>query len=213
MDNKKQELIEDLPLSADHLIYLVLIVSGKKPAAWLQYGSDVWREGDTPQYVAPQKRALIDSSLQKLGVAYKIESRATDAGLAQTSAGRRRYHELLDIFVAKDDAALQSLLSARKAKDWRGLGTALGYPATAVAAFLTDDKLPVDDLPLEVQLSETAQFIGFMLSKDHWKDELQQVEEWVKTIKQNSEIVYNAYLIRHGINRQLAEKILPRLTA
>lgn len=213
MDTAKKELIEDLPLSADHLIYLVLIVAGKKPAAWLQYSSHIWREGDAPRHIPAEDRALIESSLQQLGLSYKIESRITDAGLNQPANGRRRHHELLDIFVAKNDGALASLLSAREAKNWRALGTVLGYPQTAVDAFADGKSIGKDELPIEVQLSEPAQFIGFKLSPDNWKDELQEVETWATYIKENTPIVYFEYLNRcASVEADIAEKILKKLT-
>lgn len=67
-------------------------------------------------------------------------------------------------------------------KDQFLIGQALGYPATAVQAFIRGKSLPID-FP-DVKRHPAWPFLNFRLSADHWLAELAQLGEKVALVEQ-----------------------------
>lgn len=56
----------------------------------------------------------------------------------------------------------------------KNLGNILGYPQTAVDAYISGQSVDDDVLPLSVVNSPEYKFVGFRMSKLHWKDEFDE---------------------------------------
>lgn len=199
IDKRPLELLEDLPLEALDAWYVMLVYLGLKSGAWIIAESEVWRKGDAPVRICQHTLDKIELSLHELGLFYQIDLRETEAGLWQPEGdGRQRLNQLADIYIAKDKDVLDAIVRARKTNDHTLLGLSLGFPKTAVEAFETDRKIFIKDLEPRVQLSEAGQFTYFALSKDHWREELGVVEEWIAAVKKNSSILWNE--LRRDVN-------------
>ena len=119
-----------------------------------------------------------------------VELRDTDAGLFQPDDSRIRYQQLADIFITKNQETLDNMLLARLNNDDELLGMSLGYPATAVAAYNSQNKTFISKLDAKVQLSEAGQLTYFTLSKDNWQKEIDVVQEWVDAVKESSSVIW-----------------------
>ncbi len=76
-----------------------------------------------------------------------------------------------------------ALARAHNENNDREFGLLVGYPITAVDAFLGNQpRIEHEDLPKEIQSSEYFHFLEFVLSKDHWQEE-------IETVKRQAEIV------------------------
>lgn len=204
------ELIEDLPLSPLEQWYIILVVLRKRSSMWAIMSSDIWRHGDDPIKIDPEKINRIKNSLNKLDIKYTIEFRDSDAGIIQPDDGRQRFNQICDIFIAQDVNTLDRLVNAIHDKNDIEIGHALGYPPTAVAAFNTDDKILVKrDLPPEIKYSEIGQLIKFTLSKNHWNDEIKIVQNWLDVLKSTSPIIYSE-CIKHyrTVNPETADRLI-----
>lgn len=192
----KVELIEDLPFDESDAIYLLLMIAGKKRGSFLQLWSEPWREGDRALSYPEETRRTVENSLGMLGLAYEIRTRVTTDGLDQPydGYGRKRYHELLDVYAAHSSKDVLDMIKAREDRDERALGTLLGYPATAIDAFVNETPLDEESVPLAVRLSPEWQFVAFRFSRAHWQEEFEYVKDWVKTIHELSPLLYDSYL-------------------
>jgi len=101
----------------------------------------------------------------------------------------------LDFYLAKDIESLEKIKEAVDEHDERKFGLAMGYPQTAVEAFVsTEDPFTKPDLlfvePIEVEFSEERSFLFFRMSKEHWHEELEVVKRWARTIKEVAPQLY-----------------------
>ncbi len=179
------EIIEDLTLDGDDKWYAALAVTGHKKASWLQLRSPVWREGDTPSAVPAEYIELTKRQLEALGLEYTMQFRITDAGLFQPAEGvalRTRYNQLCDLFIANSHPALEALVAAHAVWDHKAIGHALDYPASAVNAFDSDEALEVNQIPDGEFDEYVLENLHFILSKSHYREELEVVKSWLKVI-------------------------------
>lgn len=190
------ELLEDLPLDPYDKWYVFLNYIGLKSGTWATLSSEVWREGDEPKHVSSETISTVTKSLTELGLLYQYTKRVTHLGLMQPDNERTRYNELCDVFIARDQPTLNTLTKSIDLQTFKHnhlkLGAALGYPQTAVEAFLDPNtKCFTDDLDAKTQLSEAAQFANFTLSKKHWKDELAIVQNWINQTKKIAPVIWD----------------------
>lgn len=69
-------------------------------------------------------------------------------------------------------------------------GNELGYPPTAIEGYRSGKIKKFDSLPEEVRNSEYVKFLNFLLSEDHWEDELKAVKERANALKEISPELY-----------------------
>ncbi len=82
------------------------------------------------------------------------------------------------------------------------LGILFGFPHSAVEAFKTEVEsesregprtetvLKREDLPEEILNEEIAAFLSFILSKEHWREEMETVRRWAEVVKQRAPQLY-----------------------
>lgn len=193
LTQKQIEAIEDLPLSALDRWYVLLVALGEKRGGWLGLQSDVWREGDPELSVPEAQIQAVSKTLESLAINFKVNRRVAKAGLFQpdeNSGRRRRFNQLIDIFIAQNQTDADDLSAAFEVMDHAKLGELLGYPATAVAAFGQPNTLSrsmISDCPPE--LENARQHTYFMLSREHWREELEVVRRWLDVLDQHSQII------------------------
>lgn len=182
--------IEDLPLRPIDIWYVFLVVLGKKTSSWLSTSSDIWRDGQTPKFVDQNRINDIKSVFDNVGIKYVFKKSITDAGILQSDTDTKRLNEICEIFIAKDEFILDSLVKAAHDYNHKEIGRLLGFPATAVEAFDSGNKIKKSELPPVVRYTEEVSFTQFMLSKDNWESELAIVKDWMNCLKLVSDITY-----------------------
>jgi len=97
----------------------------------------------------------------------------------------------LTLFVGSSLENVERLRDAVSSNDTYAVGRALGHPETAVDAFVNhpQDTIPVGQLPNIPP--EVADYADFVLSKDHYAEELKTVELWERTVRELSPTIYN----------------------
>jgi hypothetical protein len=93
--------------------------------------------------------------------------------------------------VSKDKTTAELLARAHAEKDDREFGRLVGYPPTAVNAFVDNEpRIEREDLPEDIRNSEYINFQNFVLSKKHWREETETIKKWAETIKRMDPVLY-----------------------
>lgn len=91
-----------------------------------------------------------------------------------------------------DEVATDALVALRQAdldayssvhNDHRKTGIFLGYPATAVEAFVDNTCIPGDEQAKIMEAAGIKSFFPFRFSQDHWREELPVIKSWYTTLK------------------------------
>ena len=105
-----------------------------------------------------------------------------------------RNRKTLTCSIGKDTKHLQAFLKADAKKNSRektkARGLALGYPKTAISAFINKEVIEIKDLPKQIRESKEIKFLNFRLSKKHWRKEFKFVQKRANTIKKLSPKLY-----------------------
>lgn len=72
-------------------------------------------------------------------------------------------------------------------------GRLSNFPTTAIGGFVSGNRMPVADLPVEVRISDACIFSRFSLSRDCWQEELKTGERWAAIIRDNAPWLYSSY--------------------
>ncbi len=118
----------------------------------------------------------------------KVVKTLRDSGLI---AGIKNYKDVNGkkfaiVAVAKDKETMERLKKAEADADHEEYGRLMGYPDTAIDAFMHKEKLlPEVDYP-----EKNDKTLDFKLSKDHWQEEIKVIKKWSQAIKQYSPKIY-----------------------
>lgn len=85
-------------------------------------------------------------------------------------------------YVAQDKKYLDAIIDACALEDTKATGRALGYPKTAINAFI--GKTYLKEPPEEIKNDEAIRFLNFRLSSDHWREEYELARERARIIKE-----------------------------
>lgn len=91
----------------------------------------------------------------------------------------------------------------------RKFGLMMGYPETAVKAFVGDPgytKITSDDLDEEIQNQEYMAFGNLTFSKEHFEEELDVVKKWAEVVKKKAPKVYDIIVTRYLENLEAQKK-------
>jgi len=140
----------------------------------------VWFEIEKKKPLSKKEIEKIKHILRKLNLPYQVKTTGNKKALT-CSVGKDRKH-------------LQALLKADAKKNpkekTRARGLALGYPKTAIAAFINKEVIEVKNLPKQIRESKEIKFLNFRLSKKHWQKEFKVVQKRADTIKKLSPKLY-----------------------
>lgn len=106
--------------------------------------------------------------------------------------------EIVDFFASRDGSSANKLKDAFIAGDHTLIGLTLGYPKTAVEAFLTADMLPPAGHPTSTATvsEQNMRLLAHRLSKSHWKDEVHYLQEGGEALKKISPLIYARITVR-----------------
>lgn len=112
------------------------------------------------------------------------------------------------ILFARDLETLDRLKQAFVKNNDKEIGFILGYPESAINAYIEGKKFDEADyknLPAKekekLKKGEILNFINFGLSKNNWQEELKIIQEYQKLIRQKSPNIYKEILTRSKKNQ------------
>lgn len=199
------ERIEEFP-SRDLPIYdkidILLVRSGAKPSAVTNLGRGEIAEigdlhGEFPS-VPKEKIEKISNFLSELGLLYSIGSpeNIENQELQENGSIIILRRQTIDIFMAMHQSDLDKLVTSIRSCDDEKTGEALGYPDTAIEAYVKKDSRYEDraELPQEIKESPYYHFIRFALSPDHWQEEIKTAQKWADVVKTNSPRLFEEFI-------------------
>jgi len=159
-------------------VNILLVADGKKPAGKLEMFSAKWGEDEPAKSIDKTVLHEIQTILRGLNLYWIVETQTHEVQPGS-------FLEQTDIFIARDQETLDTLVAAHNADDNLVLGDLYGFPATAVQAFLNDTLLPMDEMPvcLDGITDEHLAFLQHRLSRDNWRDEVQYLPEYAASVK------------------------------
>lgn len=198
--------VEKSKLAIDDKVNLLLTTAGLKPASEINLfikEEDIGKSLTQRMSEEEIKQAI--SAIEKSGVLFKLGERKIDEyeyeemedpGKFTGKKGRRKT-EYISILVGHNEENLHKLEKALQGAEKLGktdpekFGLALGFPPTAVEAFVGKrEPINIVDLPREVWESDAALFSTPTLSKDNWKEELKTGQARSDFIKSTSPAIY-----------------------
>jgi len=166
----------------------LLVYKGLKPTALVIVEGDTFKDVHAPVRVATETIRSIETIFSELALKH---TKTVEVMNAQGDS----FVEVVRFFIAPDQSSANTLkllfddVSAHHAE----IGRLLGYPETAVEAFLTPNMLDQEDVPESTQEVSrlNMHLLGHRLSKEHWRDEVQYLERCGEYIKSVSPLIYN----------------------
>lgn len=182
-ENREQDLIKKLEsfyfLPTGSIVDIICVYKKIKPATIV----DIFHDPDYPEEYFHQDVASVAETLKSLGLPYSIETVSVDEEFEEAH-----------IIIAQNKEKLEKVKAAsvNAEKGWdRSIGEALGYPQTAIEAFINGTTTKPSELPEEVRDSDHIKFLGFLLSRDHWQEELEEVRKRADMVRQTAPDLYN----------------------
>ena len=177
-DNKVFSFLNDY-----NKVEIALTVLGLKPAFILEW----WESIDKEELIKNESRELEGFLVSNSLVASSIFSLEND-------------HVFCRIFCARDESQLSGLIDTEydegdskiiiKKKD-KKRGVLLGYPATAVDAYVEDSCIEDDELPDYIRNSAEFKFLQNRLSRGSWQVELEEHKRRIEVLKSNFPKLYS----------------------
>lgn len=168
---KMLETIQNLipPYKGD----ILLVYGGLKPSCFVELSNEI--------------HELI-TILDELGLYYRIEAKT------YTDKAGKKSQEVTRLYIARDQDNANRLASYFKNiinHDY-DIGILLGYPKTAVEAFVSEDMLDMADIPESTSevTKKNMRLLGYRLSKTLWEDEVKQLEEYGNYLLKVSPTIY-----------------------
>lgn len=152
---------------------ILFVAGGLKPTGFAVMQGAPYAIDETPITIDTAVIEKLDSILKELKLAYVTTTEIMDAW---PKDGQQRKQEVMRIFCApqQKDAERLKVLFDHVGDNHLEIGRLLGYPKTAVEAFLTGSMLPVDAVPAFTDEVNEAdmRLLGHRVSKEHWQKEV-----------------------------------------
>ena len=184
--------LEDLKgMTAEDKGSILLVNGSLKPAAFVIMEGEVFRLPGNVSHISPAQVAALDEILTDLGLKYM-----TTTEVMENASGKPYEHgqEVMRIFVSTDLQSAEQLKAAFDdiQNNHRQAGMLLGYPITAVDAFLTPNMLDWGNHPKSTpEVSAlNMRLLGHRLSKDNWQEEVKYLEPSGDYLKTTSPTIY-----------------------
>ena len=171
---------------------ILMVADGKKPATWQQIASEKWTEDKEETRITPERWQEVNNIFDKLGLVAAVRTRLDDSTFVQPKDGTHQWIELADILLSKDRSHANKLASAVASGDHRRIGVLLGFPQSAVDAFISKNTIAVSEWPSSTESvdEQSMKFLHHMLSKDNWKQEISYLPAFSQRVKELSEKIY-----------------------
>lgn len=174
------ERIENLMVDPYTKVNLLTVIAGLKPAAFIGFESTI-------NLLEIEE---IGSFIKDTSLKFEIKNRKK-----KIDGTIPKELNFKDIIIAKNKKTLNILDRALNNDDEESLGLAIGFPKTAVEAYLGKRKrLNKNTLPEEVRKSDAVRFCKFILSADNWHNEIEQGQKYANLVKEVSPNTYYEFL-------------------
>ena len=186
-EEEKLRTIEEALIDSGKKLNLALLVLEKKEAAQLGnfdvVESDQHREELDDEFT--EESQAIKELLNELGLEYSLKDVHEDNGIMGFS-----------FLVSRNLENLEKFKKASEEGDDKMFGMLAGYPETAINAYQTEGAFDFHEGLSSEELKKLEEeglmpFIGFMPSKAHWEDELQEVRRQQQLIKEKMPRLYD----------------------
>ena len=195
-ERRELEVIEKSSLSPQDKEDLLLVYLGEKPAVWIGTGNRFYKT--ETEEVRREKM----ESLNRKGEETKRVLENLSLPNHFYSHGTEEEKTILmshDFLVGQDSGKLKRLREVLESGESKDIGLALGYPESAVEAFIKGEVLDrAKDLKRlskkerdELKKEEVFKFLTFGLSKSNWREELELVRKYQRAIKEKSPRIYD----------------------
>jgi len=182
--------LESLPGVISHDKASILLVHGNlKPSALIVMEGPAFRDLMAPEHITLASLDTLNAIFSELSLS---SVKKTEIMEAKESGS---YVEVVRFFIARDISTAEKLklLFDTVSVNHAEIGRLLGYPETAVTAFLTPRMLNQADTPTSTkEVSElNMRLLGHRLSKDNWQEEVKYLERSGEYIKSISPVIYD----------------------
>lgn len=218
LNEREKELARNIEgcqgISAEDKGVLILAWRGLKPATELEVGTKQWYEGEKiPQTTKEEEDALdreVEELLAPLHLAVaKGERIITKPTLTEQERkeGIRAVNQESKFFYVgarkEDVQRLAEILEAPARDDDKAdageIGRLYGFPESAVVAYEQfvrsgSEEMLIDrsELPEDLLKQDVMAFAQFVLSKAHWREELETAKRWAEEVKRVSPSIYDS---------------------
>jgi hypothetical protein len=161
--------------------HVLLVMHDVKPSMHTGFFSDpVEIDLDLPKAHIEDKKKFGDI-ITDLGLSYKLQTKLLNKQIDNVSF---RY-EWAVFCVAKEINVAEALYDARERQDERHEGMLLGYPESAVDAYVNDDMIDTSDVPKLTENVDLAgmKFLNHRLSKNNWREEVKYLSDYARALK------------------------------
>lgn len=179
-----QTLVSESTIPPSAAMEFLLVADGTKPAFYHSPSYTVRKGEDTVDELesnATSFRMAIDT-FQLYG---KVNSYIEERGEYATHS--------LKVFASSSQETINKLEMFDRINDFGNIGLTLGYPETAIAAFIRGSSFTFSRFDLEDELDDTIlpSFLTFHLSKDYWQEEIEVVKKWRDKTEELSPYLFN----------------------
>lgn len=195
-DPRVQEAIHALEIEKEikpiQKALILMVADGKKPATWQVITSKKWSEGDSETRISAARWSELNYIFDALGLVSVVQTRLDDTTFVQPKNGRHQWIELADVFLSRDNSHAHKLASAVASGDHRRIGIHLGFPQSAIDAFMSKNTIPISEWPKSTDTidEESMKFLNHMISRDNWKEEISYLPLFSQRVKELSSIIY-----------------------
>lgn len=165
-EEKRKEMIksiENLKIGSKPKANIILIFLGLKPATELEISS----HNDSAEKVI--------NVIENIGLKVKIKSKF-----------KRKDKDIVLLSVADNQENLDRLEQIDPSKNHEEYGRLMGYPETAIDAFLHKEKR----LDPENYLENDELIFFIAMSKENWEEEIKTLKKWSDAIKEQAPDLY-----------------------
>jgi hypothetical protein len=179
------------PITSQQKAEILLAGLGSKPAALMGLLSPIWHLGELPQSVSEHDYAATTDALTGLGMHVRAMDATIDCKDWSSNPPQSAKQAWRVLLASQSDAMLEQISSAHDSQSPeanRLLGAALGYPPTAVEAYIAGHSIR----PQESGEGDPAvlAMASFRLSPEHAQEELAVVRSWTEQVQNASPAIY-----------------------
>ncbi len=164
---------------------ILLAALGEKPATHLTFTLDEWNAGNKGEESFKKEAEKLFATTTALGL-----YAATDTRIFEDAEAGAYQVESFSFSRSQENARLTSrLFWSLEQSDELVLGKLLGFPDTAISAFVSETgMIAVDHLPSAIP--EDGAFISFRMSTANVEEEIKTVRRWAAATKAADEALY-----------------------
>ena len=207
LDFEFVESVEKSKMELDDKINFLLTKGGLKPASIIELPIRLQTQEEVKEFFKENEIDEIIELVKKSGLECHIGEKRIAEGSYRTKdepeIERHSKGEHRDIFIASSKEKLDALINSWYTEDQEAIGKALGFPTTAVEAFVGKREAWFDEnIPNEIRESDAVTFLTPTLSKDNWQEEMKEGDKRARFIKKNSPKIYAEIMTREALDRK-----------